>query len=269
MEKPMEFGMPTLLELDDLQTNIDLALDLKLSFIEINCNVPEFQVDQMDPEVLRELTRHTGIRFTFHLDEFLSITDPNKAISEAYIASVLSSIEFAKKAGIESLTMHFLNGVVFTLPHKKVYVYEKYTEYYLDRLRVFRDKVTQAIGNAKLSLNIENVAGFEPYMRQGIEVLLESPVFGLTYDCGHNARYERKDWDFIQARRDRIRHMHVHDVIGKNDHQPFGTGDLNIPEEINFAAETAAKAVIEVKTAEALALAVATLRTYQAQHQIK
>ena len=39
--------------------------------------------------------------------------------------------------------------------------------------------------------------------------------------------------------------------------------------EINFAAETASKAVIEVKTAESLALAVATLRSYQAQHQIK
>lgn len=265
----MEFGMPSLLELDDLLANVDLALALKLSFVEINCNVPEFQVDQMDPEALLELSKRTGIRFTLHLDEFLSITDPNKAISEAYIQSVLSSIEFAKKAGIESLTMHFLNGVVFTLPHKKVYVYEKYTEYYLSRLTVFRDKVTQAIGQAKLSLNIENVAGFEPYMRKGIELLLESPVFGLTYDCGHNARYDRKDWDFLQAHHDRIRHMHVHDVLGKNDHQPFGAGDLNIPEEINFAAQSASRAVIEVKTAESLALAVATLRKYQAQHQIK
>ena len=265
----MEFGMPTLLELNDLQANIDLAKALKLSFIEINCNVPEFQVDRMDPQALVTVTKQTGIRFTFHLDEFMSITDPNLTISEAYINSVLQSVEFAKKAGISSLTLHFINGVVFTLPHKKVYVYEKYKDYYLSRLTSFRDRVTQAIGDAPISINIENVAGFETYMREGIELLLESPVFGLTYDCGHNERYGQVDWDFIQKHADRIRHMHVHDVKGKSDHQPFGTGDLDIPAEINFASQSASKAVIEVKTAESLTKAVETLRLYQAEHKVK
>ncbi|KAF0223918.1 MAG: hypothetical protein FD179_1603 [Erysipelotrichaceae bacterium] len=45
----MEYGMPTLLELD-LDGNVKLALELGLSFVEINCNVPEFQVDKMDPQ---------------------------------------------------------------------------------------------------------------------------------------------------------------------------------------------------------------------------
>jgi len=265
----MEFGMPTLLELDDLEANIKLAQALKLSFIEINCNVPEFQVDKMDAQALIELTEKTGIRFTFHLDEFMSITDPNTTISEAYINSVLQSIEFAKKANISSLTMHFINGVVFTLPHKKVYVYEKYKDYYLERLLSFRERVTKAIGDEPISLNIENVGGFEPYMREGIELLLESPAFGLTYDCGHNARYDQIDWDFIQKHHDRIRHMHVHDVKGKSDHQAFGTGDLDIPWEISFASQSASKAVIEVKTAQSLSQTVATLREYQANHQVK
>jgi len=265
----MEYGMPTLLELEGVKANVRLAQALKLSFVEINCNVPEFQVDRMDAQELLDLTKETGIRFTFHLDEFMSITDPNTAISEAYINSVLQSIAFAKQAKISSLTLHFINGVVFTLPHKKVYVYEKYTDYYLERLLSFRERVTKAIGQDPIRINIENVAGFEPYMRKGIELLLESPVFGLTYDCGHNARYGRVDWDFIQTHADRINHMHVHDVKGKSDHQPFGSGDLDIPAEINFAAQTAAKAVIEVKTAEALIQTVETLRHYQALNQVK
>lgn len=265
----MEFGMPTLLELNDLKENIDLALALKLDFIEINCNVPEFQVDKMDAQALLDLTDKTGIKFTFHLDEFMSITDPNTTISEAYINSVLQSIEFAKKAHIASLTMHFINGVVFTLPHKKVYVYEKYKDYYLERLISFRDRVTAAIGNEPISLNIENVGGFEPYMREGIELLLESPVFGLTYDCGHNHRYGHVDWDFLQKHSDRIRHMHVHDCKGKADHQPFGQGDLDIPAEINFASRSAQKAVVEVKTAQSLIQTIETLRLYQTQQQLK
>ncbi len=264
----MEYGMPTLLELD-LQGNVKLAKELGLSFIEINCNVPEFQVDQMDPQILRDITSQTGLTFTFHLDEMMSITDPNRKISEAYIQCVLDSIEFAKQAKIESLTLHLLSGVVFTLPHKKVYVYEKYKDYYLDRMRIFRDRITTAIQDEKISINIENVAGFEPYMREGIELLLESPAFGLTYDCGHNHRYDHVDWDFIQKHVDRIRHMHVHDCKGKSDHQSFGDGDLNIPAELNFAAQSAIRAVIEVKTKASLIQTVSILRNYQKQNLIK
>lgn len=265
----MKYGMPTLLEFENIESNIEYAKNLGLDFIEINCNVPEFQVDALNPMVLKDLSLTSGLTFTFHLDEFMSITDPNILISEAYIQSVINSIEFAKKAGIDSLTMHFINGVVFTLPDKKVYVYEKYTEYYLKRLTVFRKRVTEAIGNSSVRLNIENVGGFEPYMRKGIELLLESPVFGLTYDCGHNHRYDHKDWDFLQKHSHRINHMHVHDCKGKNDHQPFGEGDLNIPEEIAFASKSASKAVIEVKTASALTQTVHTLREYQKNHLVK
>ncbi|TXT19199.1 MAG: xylose isomerase domain-containing protein [Erysipelotrichaceae bacterium] len=264
----MEYGMPTLLELD-LDGNVKLALELGLSFVEINCNVPEFQVDKMDPQTFLDYTKQSGLTFTFHLDEMMSITDPNLKISEAYILSVLESIEFAKQAKIESLTLHLLSGVVFTLPDKKVYVYEKYRDYYLDRIRNFRDRVTQAIKDSKISINIENVTGFLPHMREGIECLLESPVFGLTYDCGHNHRYDNVDWDFIQKHADRIRHMHVHDCKEKFDHQSFGDGDLNIPSELNFAAQYATRAVIEVKNMESIIQTVFVLRTYQNQNLIK
>jgi sugar phosphate isomerase/epimerase len=248
----MDFGMPTLLELDTLEENIVLCKQLGLKFIEINCNVPEFQVENMNPEELLDLSKSTGIYFTFHLDEYLSITDPNMKISEAYIQSVVNSIEFAKKAHIPNLTMHFINGVVFTLPHKKVYVYEKYSDYYLERLRVFRDRVTQAVGDSPVKLCIENVTGFETYMTQGIEMLLESDAFGLTYDCGHNHRYHQVDQAFMNQHRKRINHMHLHDCIGVKDHQALGTGELYLRNEIAFVEGFAKRVVIEVKTVEGL-----------------
>ena len=248
----MDFGMPTLLELDTLEDNVALCKELGLKFVEINCNVPEFQVENMDPEKLLELSRTSGVYFTFHLDEYLSVTDPNMKISEAYIQSVINSIEFAKKAKIPNLTMHFINGVVFTLPHKKVYVYEKYSDYYLARLRVFRDRVSEAIGDADVKLCIENVTGFETYMKQGIEMLLESSAFGLTYDCGHNHRYHQVDHAFLGLHQDRINHMHLHDCIGLNDHQALETGDLDLRKELEFVDGKAKRVVIEVKTVEGL-----------------
>lgn len=252
----MKFGMPTLLELNDLKANVDLALKLGLSFVEINANVPEFQVDSMDPEELLNLSHTTGIGFTLHLDEYLSITDPNQKISNAYIQSVLESVAFAKKTHISRLTMHMIPGVVFTLPTQKIYVYEKYNAYYLDRLTQFRDQVTQAIGLTDIIICIENTEGFKPYMRQGIELLLESPVFGLTYDCGHNARYDQVDEDFMKAHQSSIYHMHLHDVLGKKDHQPCGTGDLDLKAELAFASLNDPSVVVEVKSVESLTQAV-------------
>lgn len=259
----MKFGMPTLLELETLEENVALAQRLGLSFVEINCNVPQFQVHRMDAPSLKRLSQSTGITFTFHLDEYMSITDPNPKIAQAYVESVLESIAFAKEARITSMTMHLINGVVFTLPHKKVYVYEKYPEYYLSRMRLFREEVTQAIGSSPVRLNIENVGGFADYMRQGLDVLLQSPVIGLTYDCGHNHRYHRVDWDYLQAHADRITHMHIHDCKGQQDHLPFGDGEIDLMNELAFVEKHCQRAVIEVKTAAALEETVNRLPHYQ------
>jgi sugar phosphate isomerase/epimerase len=259
----MNFGMPTLLELNGLQENVELCKRLGLSFIEINCNVPEFQVDAMNPDELRRITQETGIFFSLHLDEYLSITDPNPKISEAYIQSVLESIEFAKKAQIKRLTMHMLPGVVFTLPTEKIYVYQKYNDYYRDRLKMFRDLVEAAIGSHDLKLCVENTEGFKPYMRAGVELLLESKAFGLTYDCGHIQRYDKVDLDFMQKHQKSIQHMHFHDVLGKEDHKPLGEGDIDLKHELEFASLNPIDVVIELKSIDALEKAVKVLNHYQ------
>jgi len=255
----MDFGMPTLLELDTLEENVALCQELGLQFVEINCNVPEFQVEAMSADRLNALREITGVYFTFHLDEFLSVTDPNLTISNAYIQSVVNSIEFAKKAKIPNLTMHFLTGVVFTLPHKKTYVYEKYNDYYIERLRFFRDRVESAVGDSDVKVCIENTSGFEPFMREGIDFLLESKVFRLTYDCGHNHRYKKIDDDFMVAHRSSINHMHFHDCLGVKDHLVLGTGELDLQKELDFVSSSASRVTIEVKTVEGLRKSMAYL----------
>ena len=44
----LEFGMPTLIENKTLEENIALCKSLGLSFIELNMNFPEYQIDQME-----------------------------------------------------------------------------------------------------------------------------------------------------------------------------------------------------------------------------
>ena len=44
----MDFGMPTLIENQTLEDNIALCKELDLCFLELNMNLPEYQVDRLE-----------------------------------------------------------------------------------------------------------------------------------------------------------------------------------------------------------------------------
>ena len=48
----IEFGMPTLIENQTLQDNINLCSRLGLRFIELNMNFPEYQTEELERTVL-------------------------------------------------------------------------------------------------------------------------------------------------------------------------------------------------------------------------
>lgn len=51
----MDFGMPTLIENQTLEDNIALCKELNLRFLELNMNLPEYQVEKLeDTSYLRE-----------------------------------------------------------------------------------------------------------------------------------------------------------------------------------------------------------------------
>jgi len=257
----MDYGMPTLLELDTIEANVLMCKELGLQFLEINCNEPKYQSNTLDWTLLQQLKTTYGIYYTLHLDEFLSIADPNEGIAQAYLNSVLASIELAKALDIQFLTMHFLRGVVYTLPNQKVYVYDKYRDFYHQRLTHFKTAIEQALKDTSIKLCIENTEGFEPFMHEGIELLLESEVFALTYDCGHIERYDRIDEPFMHQHRNRIVHMHLHDTRDKRDHIPLGLGNSNLRAHIDLVKPYLKQILIEVKTIEGLKTSLNHLKT--------
>ncbi len=44
----MEFGMPTLIEIDDFEHTLELANELSLNFIELNMNLPQYQCEELE-----------------------------------------------------------------------------------------------------------------------------------------------------------------------------------------------------------------------------
>lgn len=257
----MRFGMPSLIETKTPEECAALCAELGLSFVELNMNLPQYQTDTMDVELLRNLAERYGIFYTIHIDENLNMADFNPLVAKAYRETVVQTIALAKQLKVPVLNMHMPRGVYFTLPEGKVYLFEQYREEFLEKVRLFRDLCTAVIGDSGIKICVENWSGYTPWQIGALDLLLESPVFGLTFDVGHNHCIGGADEPVILQRGSRLRHMHLHDVKdGTKDHQTLGTGELDIAKYLSMAEEYDCSVVLETKTIKGLRESVAWLK---------
>ncbi len=255
----MRLGMPFLLENKSVEASMALCAELGLDFVELNTNFPLQQVHRMHPETMVALAEKHGIFYTIHLNDEMPVADFNPLVAEGYRKVVLEAIEFAKQTGIRTLNMHSSEGARFTTPQRIIYFYEAYRAAYLQGIRQFRDACEAAIGDSGIRICMENSKAYFDFQKQALDLLLESPVFAMTLDVGHNHCSGYSDEAWIRQRE--IRHMHLHDARGsKQDHQPLGQGEMDIPAYLALAKERDCTVLLEVKTLEGLRQSVAWLR---------
>ena len=259
----IDYGMPALLENGTLEANIATCKENGLDFIELNVNLPEYGVQALEnTDYFRQAAEANGIYYTLHLDEYLNFCDFNPIVAQAHLETVRRTIACAKKIGIPLLNMHMVHGVFMTLPERKVQMFEMHADRYLASFRRFREMCEAEIGDSDITIAVENLDGFRPIERKAIDVLLESNRFALTWDTGHTHITNYVDLDFITERRDRLRHFHLHDSIGKNDHRPLGTGEVDVTARLNDIRELNCRCLVEIKTAAALRESVEWLDKY-------
>ncbi|MDE6617287.1 MAG: sugar phosphate isomerase/epimerase, partial [Lachnospiraceae bacterium] len=100
----MDFGMPVLIENKNVQDNIALCRRLRLDFLELNMNLPEYQADKLeDTGYFKGLAEEAGIYYTIHLDENLNIADFNSSVSDAYMETTARTINVAKLLNVPVL----------------------------------------------------------------------------------------------------------------------------------------------------------------------
>ena len=256
----MQYGLPAMIEINDIDACIAICRELSLDFIELNMNFPQYQLGGIEAEHYRELSKNNNIYYTLHLEENLDVCGYNDEVTQAYIRTVLASINLAKQLDIPVLNMHMAEGIRVTLPQKKVYLYQQYKDLYLEKLRSFREYCEKAIGENRIRICIENSGGYLDFAREGIELLLQSKVFALTYDIGHDHSIGGVDEAFILKHKDRLIHMHIHDAIGTNNHLVIGTGEIDIRSKLKLAEECNCRCVLETKTVEGLRESVENLR---------
>lgn len=270
----LQLGMPTLIENRTLKENVSLCSGLGLNFIELNMNFPEYQVEKLerDDELIR-LAEQAYIYYTIHLDENLNIADFNQLVSDAYLRTIRRTIEVAKKLlflrdryGVASqpltLNMHMNHGIYITLPDRKVQMYERDFDTYMEAFADFRTKCEEWIGDSDIKIAVENTDGFRDYEKKAIGYLLKSPVFGLTWDIGHSKATGEKDVPFILEHQEHLIHFHIHDGAEKppRNHLALGDGEINLWDRLKLAESRNARCVLETKTIEALKTSVEWLR---------
>ena len=272
----MQFGMPTLIENRTLQENISLCRRLGLRFIELNMNFPEYGTEALEQtDRLLAAADEAGIYYTVHLDENLNIADFNHLVTDAYLETVHRTIAAAKRllplrdrygdpAQPLIINMHLHHGIFITLPDRKVQMYERDFDTYIASCRRFRDLCDEWIGDDPLLIALENTDGFRPYEMKAIDMYLESPRFGLTWDIGHSKATSEKDVPFILDHAGRLVHFHIHD--GKEqppkNHLALGDGEIDLSARLRLAGEKHCRCVLETKTVQALETSVARLPEY-------
>ncbi len=256
----VSFGMPTLIETSTLEECAQLCAELGLDFIELNMNMPQYQLDRIDVEYFKIVADKHGIYYTIHLDENLNVSDFNPYVAQAYIKTVADTIKIAKQLGVRVVNMHMARGVYFTLPDRKVYLFSEYKEQYLKSIIAFRNMCENSIGDADIKICIENCDGYEDFQKEAVELLLESNVFALTFDVGHNHGIGGTDEEFIMKHQNRLHHIHLHDAKGKKNHHALGTGEMDIEKYISPANEHNCRVVLETKSLDGLKQSVEWLK---------
>ena len=256
----MEFGMPTLIETETLKECAELCKELGLQFIELNMNLPQYQVGKINISEFLDIADKYDIYYTIHLDENLNPCDFNERVAAAYTETVLQTIEIAKQLAVSVLNMHISDGVYFTMPDRKAFLFEQYKEIFLEKLKHFRDICDDAITDSNIKICIENCGGYKEFQRAGIDMLLQSKNFALTYDIGHGYCRNFPDEEFITERQNRLCHMHIHDGSNGKDHLALGTGEIDILKYLKLAKENHCRCVLETKTIEGLKQSVGLIR---------
>ncbi len=269
----IQFGMPTLIENRTLQENADLCSRLGLRFIELNMNFPEYQLEVLEKtDTLLKAAETAGIYYTVHLDENLNIADFNRLVTGAYLETVRRTVLAAKRLlprrdrfGDPSqpltVNMHMHHGIFITLPDRRVQMYERDLDRYLEDCRQFRDQCAEWIGDAPLRIAVANTDGFRSYEQQAVDLFLESPCFGLTWDIGHSKAVGERDVPFIRARENRLIHFHIHDGTEQppRNHLALGDGGIDLGDRLRLAENRRCRCVLETKTIDALERSVAWL----------
>ena len=248
----MKYGMPSLIEFRTIEEHARFCSENGLDFYEINLAFPWFQSDKIDADDLLRIKKKYGIDYTVHFHDEINPFDFCPEMRAGCLKNVEYVIGLARRIGAKRINMHLLNGTYSAVKGEKIYAYGLCEDEYLMYVKEFIALVESEMKGMDCIFCIENTSGYRFYHKHAVELMLSSPVFGLTFDIGHNYKASEDDESFILSHADRLRHFHIHDVTAKSNHVALGTGVLDVDRYLEMADKYDCPVVIEVKESTSL-----------------
>ena len=249
----MKLGMPSLIELNTIEDNLELCKKLGFDFIELNMNFPYNMINNINPHYLYKLGIENNIEFTMHMPDDADIGSFYDEVRSGYLKLFIDTIKWSSKANVKLLNMHISKGAFMTMPDKKIYINEKYFDKYRKNFLESMQIISKEAAMYNIMICIENSSNFAlGYVEKLVEESLLLDNIYLTWDVGHDYISNFTDKSVLLRFEDKIKHMHLHDASQNKDHLALNDGKLNIKELLSYANKNNLTTLIEVKSKKAL-----------------
>jgi sugar phosphate isomerase/epimerase len=253
--------MPALIEYSSLEVNVALCSRLGFDFIELNMNMPYSFPENLPPEKIREAAAKYGIEFTMHAHDEVDLASFHESVREGHIKRCAQALEWCAESGAKLFNLHINPGVYFTLPDRRVWIFDQYRDRFKETLVESMAYLIDLGKSNGVTVCAENSSNFQlPFITEALEDLVKLDGFHITWDTGHDAKVAYAERPVLMRHKDHIAHMHLHDYDGKSDHQVLMSGEIDVPGMLKFARERKARVLIETKTALSLQQSMERLR---------
>lgn len=257
--KRISYGMPQLIDLNQIEENIQLCSELGLDFIELNCNLPGCQPEMMNVQYLNLLKSKYNISYTLRLPENLDLGHFNRHIREGHLRVIEEAIGIADRLGCKILNIQMNPGLELSFSNDEDCLYEKYERLYLENLMASLELIDIWLGGTGVSIGIENTGIFNrSYMQAAVKELLKSSRFCLTWSRNQTSNLFENDYEFLLKHQSKIKYIHL---LNQDDEKRQSVGlQAEIKEKLELAQNHQVSVLIEAQTKESLKQSVARIK---------
>jgi sugar phosphate isomerase/epimerase len=255
-----KLGMPTLIEFNSIEENINLCSGLDLDFIELNMNLPYCMPQNNNINNLKKIIDASNLEFTMHFPEEVDFAAFYPSIRTANNELFKELSNFGLELGIKKINIHIISGVYFSLPSHKAWIYEINKDKFINNLIDSVKEISNISNQYDIKLCVENTA-FPDFIKDAFIMLSRLENVYFTWDVGHDAKDNYRASNFYANNENKIEHMHLHDCDGAKDHLSLYDGIIDINSKIEFARSHNLSTVVEVKTSDSLRKSIYVLKT--------
>jgi sugar phosphate isomerase/epimerase len=243
----MKLGMPQLYEFDSIKENVELALELKLDFIELNLNF-SYCRKEMEDYTAKRLILDNNLEATLHFYDEADFASYDEVV-DAYLV-LLEKYAKLGEGYVRQINVHNQVGPIVTISGEKNYINDKEYNDYINRLIKNLTKASNICNKYGITLVIENT-NIAAYMKKTYADLAKNNFY-FTYDIGHDDNDKYMLYNIIKTTPIIFKEFHIHDGDTKKCHLALNEGKIDIKEFKEMAKSFNAYVVLEVKSKDDL-----------------